>query len=142
MIRTTIGLGLALMLLAACAPARPDAVSSPSPRAAPTLSQSPAVETPEATTPAQASSDGDQTMKNPRVDDFEASVPPQVVPRDGIRPVYEPRFQRAEEAPLLDDELVLGLSLEGEAKAYPITVLRFREMVNDEMRGIPTLVTW
>ena len=48
----------------------------------------------------------------------------------------------AEEAPLDDDELVLGVSIEDEAKAYPITVLNRREMVNDEMAGIPTLVTW
>ena len=37
---------------------------------------------------------------------------------------------------------VIGISLDGEAKAYPISVLRFREMVNDELAGIPTLVTW
>jgi hypothetical protein len=43
---------------------------------------------------------------------------------------------------LHDDELVLGVAWDGEAKAYPITVLRFREMVNDELAGIPTLVTW
>jgi len=61
---------------------------------------------------------------------------------DAIRPVYDPKFASAEDAPLDDEELVIGLSLEGEAKAYPITVLRFREMVNDEMAGIPTLVTW
>jgi hypothetical protein len=65
-----------------------------------------------------------------------------LLPWDGIRPVYDPEFATAEEAPLDDEELIIGISLEGEAKAYPITVLRFREMVNDEMAGIPTLVTW
>ena len=65
-----------------------------------------------------------------------------LLPWDGIRPVYNPEFATAEEAPLDDEELIIGISLEGEAKAYPITVLRFREMVNDEMAGIPTLVTW
>ena len=48
----------------------------------------------------------------------------------------------AADAPLEDDELVIGISLEGESKAYPITVLRFREMVNDELGGLPILVTW
>jgi hypothetical protein len=67
---------------------------------------------------------------------------PQLIPFDGIRPVYEPVFASAEEAPLDDSELIIGIALDGEAKAYPITVLRFREMVNDEMAGIPTLVTW
>jgi hypothetical protein len=79
---------------------------------------------------------------NRRVEDFEARVPPQLIPPDGIPPVYEPQFQSAAEAPLIDEELVIGLALNGEAKAYPITVLRSREMVNDEMAGIPTLVTW
>jgi hypothetical protein len=65
-----------------------------------------------------------------------------LLPWDAIRPVYDPEFATAEEAPLDDDELIIGISLEGEAKAYPITVLRSREMVNDEMAGIPTLVTW
>ena len=61
---------------------------------------------------------------------------------DAIRPVYAPIFAPANVAPLLDDELVMGLVIDGEAKAYPITVLRSREMVNDELGGLPILVTW
>jgi hypothetical protein len=61
---------------------------------------------------------------------------------DLIAPVYEPEFIPADEAPLQDDELVMGVASEGEAKAYPISVLRFREMVNDELGGDPILVTW
>ena len=45
-------------------------------------------------------------------------------------------------APLNDEELIIGVAWDGEAKAYPITVLRSREMVNDELAGLPTLVTW
>jgi len=66
----------------------------------------------------------------------------QSIPFDGIYPIYDPSFVTADEAPFEDDELVLGVSWDGEAKAYPITVLRFREMVNDELAGIPTLVTY
>ncbi len=84
----------------------------------------------------------DPDMINPRVEEFDAYLPPRLIGPDGIRPVYEPRFVAASEAPLEDDELVIGISIEGEAKAYPITVLRFREMVNDELGGIPILVTW
>jgi hypothetical protein len=36
----------------------------------------------------------------------------------------------------------MGFALGDEAKAYPIAVLRSREMVNDELAGIPILVTW
>jgi hypothetical protein len=43
---------------------------------------------------------------------------------------------------LQDDELILGIAIGSQAKAYPITVLRFREMVDDELAGIPILVTW
>jgi len=48
----------------------------------------------------------------------------------------------AAESPLFDDDLVMGVAIEGEAKAYPVSVLRFREMVDDELSGIPILVTW
>ncbi len=79
---------------------------------------------------------------NPRNFEFESYLPPQLIPLDGIRPVYQPQFVDAADAPLHDDELVIGVSVEGEAKAYPITVLRFREMVNDELGKLPILVTW
>jgi hypothetical protein len=79
---------------------------------------------------------------NPRVPVPEDLRVNWLIPPDGIRPIYDPKFAPAGEAPLSDEELVIGVSLEGEAKAYPITVLRSREMVNDEMGGIPTLVTW
>ena len=61
---------------------------------------------------------------------------------DAIRLVYSPQFSTAEDIRLADEELVLGVAWEGEAKGYPISVLRYREMVDDEMAGIPTLVTW
>ena len=68
----------------------------------------------------------------------------QSVPLDGIRPVYNPQFAKVDDVAtiMFDDELVMGVAWDGEAKAYPVTVLRFREMVNDELAGIPTLVTW
>ncbi len=65
-----------------------------------------------------------------------------LIPWDGILPIYKPEFAPASEAPLVDDELIIGVAWDGEAKAYPISVLRSREMVNDELAGIPTLVTW
>ena len=67
---------------------------------------------------------------------------PKLIPFDGIAPVYDPKFATAAEAPLDDEELVMGVAWGGEAKAYPVTVLQFREMVDDELAGIPTLVTW
>ena len=65
-----------------------------------------------------------------------------LLPYDGIRPIYEPDFIEAPDSPLNDDELVMGVAIHGEAKAYPVSVLRFREMVDDELGGLPILVTW
>jgi hypothetical protein len=109
---------------------------SPTESALPDPTEAPEDETTTAETSAESGS-----RINRRVDVPELYVN-WLLPWDGIRPVYDPQFATAEEAPLEDEELVIGISLEGEAKAYPITVLRFREMVNDEMAGIPTLVTW
>lgn len=61
---------------------------------------------------------------------------------DAIYPIYEPQFGTADSVNLRDDELVMGVTLGGEAKAYPVTTMQFREMVNDELAGIPILVTW
>ena len=64
------------------------------------------------------------------------------LPRDAINPVYDPVFVPAAEVGWPDDELVIGVDLDGEARAYPVGFLTWREIVNDTHRGIPTLVTW
>ena len=66
----------------------------------------------------------------------------QRLPLDAIRPIYEPIAGSPDEVELDADELVMGVSINGESRAYPIRVLRFREMVNDELGGTPILVTW
>ncbi len=62
--------------------------------------------------------------------------------RDQIEPVYRPRFVASNEVTWSSDALVIGVDIEGEARAYPIGFLTTREMVIDNHRGIPTLVTW
>ena len=66
----------------------------------------------------------------------------QLLPRDAIFPVYDPRFVPAEAASLATDALVIGVAINGESKAYPVGPLNFREMVNDTVGGVPVLVTW
>ena len=66
----------------------------------------------------------------------------QLLPQDAILPIYEPRFVTAEKAGLDPGELVIGVELNGESKAYPIGPLVRREMVNDTVGGVPILVTW
>ncbi len=63
------------------------------------------------------------------------------LPRDAIRPIYEPTFVSVAEADLDADELVMGLMINGDVRAYPVTPLRQREMVNDVVGGTPVLVT-
>ena len=64
------------------------------------------------------------------------------IPRDAINPVYSPIFVSPDEATLNPKELVMGLEINGDARAYPVGMMRIREMVNDEVGGTPVLVTW
>ena len=66
----------------------------------------------------------------------------QLLPRDAIAPIYRPTVVTAQEAGLQGGNLVIGVSIDGQSRAYPIRPLIFREMVNDELGGIPLLVTW
>ena len=66
----------------------------------------------------------------------------QLLPRDAIHPVYNPTFRSAESTEWSAGTLVIGLELNGEAKAYPVSFLNFREMVIDWIGGSPVLVTW
>ena len=66
------------------------------------------------------------------------------VPRDGIPPIYEPLAVSIEEADawLEDVEPVIVLELNGEARAYPLQVLTWHEIANDELGGVPVAVTF
>ncbi|MGI9608189.1 MAG: DUF3179 domain-containing (seleno)protein, partial [Acidimicrobiales bacterium] len=62
------------------------------------------------------------------------------LPRDAITPVYDPSFVAASGVDWPEDELVIGVEFDGEARAYPVGFLTWREIVIDNHRGIPTLV--
>ena len=64
-------------------------------------------------------------------------------PRDGIPAINAPRFVSAENADFLDpDDRVLGLSLDGSSKAYPVRILNLHEVVNDWIGKRPVVVTY
>ncbi len=64
-------------------------------------------------------------------------------PKDGIPSLTEPSFVSAEEASFMDDgDMVLGLQIGSEKKAYPIKILTWHEAVNDRIAGIEVLATW
>ncbi|MCF7979938.1 MAG: DUF3179 domain-containing protein [Chromatiaceae bacterium] len=63
--------------------------------------------------------------------------------RDGIPAIDQPRFVEAEAVDFLarDDE-VLGLVHQGEARAYPIKIMDWHEIVNDRIEGEPIAITY
>ena len=65
-------------------------------------------------------------------------------PRDGIPALDSPKFVTAAQADrvLRDSDVVLGVEFQGVAKAYPIRILNWHEIVNDEVGRQPALVTW
>jgi len=64
-------------------------------------------------------------------------------PRDGIASIDQPRFARADAAgDLKPEDRVLGVSLNGQAKAYPIAILNWHEIVNDRFGATPVAVTY
>lgn len=65
-------------------------------------------------------------------------------PKDGIPAIDAPRFESIETARTwLDDRSpVILLEAEGEARAYPIAILMWHEIVNDTLGGAPVVVTF
>lgn len=63
---------------------------------------------------------------------------------DTIRSIDEPIIYEREKANTvyLDEELILGLEIDGEARAYSVPLLSGREIVNDTLAGIPIAITW
>jgi hypothetical protein len=66
-----------------------------------------------------------------------------VTGRDCIPAIDDPEFVSADEATDLDpDARVVGLDVDGEARAYPLSILRGHEIVNDDIAGRPVAVTY
>jgi hypothetical protein len=67
-----------------------------------------------------------------------------LLPRDGIPAIFDPEFLTAEEAneEYQDNELVLGVEIDGDARAYSIPYLSSREIVNDTVGGRHIAATW
>ena len=65
-------------------------------------------------------------------------------PKDGIPSIDKPRFGSVSEADrfLAPREPVAVVELEGEVRAYPIQILTWHEIVNDEIAGEPVAVTY
>jgi hypothetical protein len=64
------------------------------------------------------------------------------VSRDGIPSIDRPKFVSAQEAGLQNGDLVLGLEINGDVRAYPLDILVWHEIVNDIVGGEPVAVTY
>jgi hypothetical protein len=64
--------------------------------------------------------------------------------RDGIRSLDAPAFQTLEQGAgwLEDDDPVIAVELNGEARAYPLRILSAHEIVNDNFPDLPVVVTF
>jgi hypothetical protein len=64
-------------------------------------------------------------------------------PKDGIPSIDDPKFVPiAAMTDLAPTEPVVGLMVNGDARAYPLRILTWHEIVNDVVGGIPVVVTY
>jgi hypothetical protein len=76
-----------------------------------------------------------------------ASIPTEGIlhggpPRDGIPALTEPGRVPAAESPWPEDEMVIGVVRGEEARAYPLSILTWHELVNDTLGGEPILISY
>jgi hypothetical protein len=64
------------------------------------------------------------------------------VPKDGIPAIDDPQFASADEATVDSGDPVFGAVRDGEAKAYPQSILVWHEIVNDVLGGDPVAITY
>ena len=64
-------------------------------------------------------------------------------PKDGIPSIDNPVFANVANSQFMSDsDTVIGLEINGDAKAYPLFILVWHEIVNDKVGGTPVSVTY
>lgn len=76
-----------------------------------------------------------------------ASIPVEEIidggpPKDGIPSIDKPVFITGNKSSLEGTDRILGVYHNGTAKAYPIAIMNFHEIVNDEFKADPVVVTY
>lgn len=66
----------------------------------------------------------------------------QVIPRGRIAAIVDPEFVSADEADIAPDSWVLGVVIDGEARAYSLKLLNAHEVVNDSVGGTRFAAVW
>lgn len=112
--------------------------------------------------PTDASTPTPEPWRVRKIGDTELPVPlsamSRALPPDGLLAIEEPAFaedwsgleipyveggeERTIRPRLTDEEPVVGVEGESEARAYPLRVLNWHEVVNDRLDGRPLLVTY
>ena len=84
--------------------------------------------------------DTDLTAHSIDLNELQAGGPP----KDGIPSVDAPTFVAPSAAAdwVADQEPVIALAVNGQARAYPLQILTFHEIVNDRVGGVPVAVTF
>lgn len=79
----------------------------------------------------------------PGFDPIRADEIQSILPQDAIPALIKPSYISAAQAsPVYDQEEVLGVVINGDARAYPLSTLSVHEIVDDEIGGQPVAVTW
>ena len=64
-------------------------------------------------------------------------------PKDGIPSIDNPIFAGIQDFNFMSDsDIVIGLDINGETKAYPLFILVWHEIVNDKVGNVPVSVTY
>ncbi len=66
----------------------------------------------------------------------------QLLERGGIPAIFAPEFVEADEAEIADDAWILGVALDGEARAYSLNLLNRHEVVNDRVGEHAFAAVW
>ncbi|MGF1507418.1 MAG: DUF3179 domain-containing protein [Chloroflexi bacterium] len=150
---------VAAVLLTACAGTAAVEVTDPIPTEEPTVEETPAGETTSPTEDTQESTEADpDNTLSPGVaratsswgtDWSQTTIDLSELisggpPRDGIPSIDDPQYESIEEASewLVDNDPVISVELNGEARAYPLSILTRHEIANDELGGVPIAVTF
>jgi hypothetical protein len=64
-------------------------------------------------------------------------------PKDGIPSIDNPKFAGVQGSQFVSDsDVVIGLEINGDARAYPLFILVWHEIVNDRVGDVPVAVTY
>lgn len=90
---------------------------------------------------------GIQSRGEPEFDLSNVTVPAKEIrgggpPKDGIPAIATPKLIAAAAAPLRPDDRVVGIVSGDDARAYPLNILNYHEIVNDRIGDTPVAVTY